>query len=103
MESLVIDIPDGNVKSLIFFYSAIIDLESIMSFIRLTYSGQVAKHRMEVKKAVFCETASQVVYRALPDCFPGTVFCETAYQEDYSIFRDCFPGSLPYFARLPPR
>jgi hypothetical protein len=82
MESLVIDIPAGDGKIANLFYRAITDVESIMSFFRLTYSGQVAKHRMEVKKAVFCETASQVVYRTL---------------------RDCFPGSLPYFLRLLPR
>ena len=27
---------------------------------RLSYGGRVAKHRIEVKKAVFCESTSQV-------------------------------------------
>ena len=30
--------------------------------LRLSYKGKVAKHRIEVKKAVFCETTSQVFY-----------------------------------------
>ncbi len=93
MESLVIDFPaeDWKIANLFLQYNT--DLELIMSFIRLTYSGQVAKHRMEVKKAVFCETASQVVYHTLRDCFPGSL----------PYLRDCFPGSLPNFASQLPR
>ena len=31
-----------------------------MIIFRFSYKGQVAKHRLEVKKAVFCENTSQV-------------------------------------------